>query len=76
MALPDEERVPLLGRLMMAFPTARDEDDHESQEEVDAAWDAEIKRRLQEIDEGTVEMIPHEQVMAELDRIVEGHDAG
>jgi putative addiction module component (TIGR02574 family) len=32
----------------------------------DEAWEAEIERRLKEIDDGTVEMIPGEQVMAEL----------
>ena len=34
--------------------------------EVEAAWDAEIKRRLDEIDSGAVEMIPSEQVHAEM----------
>jgi putative addiction module component (TIGR02574 family) len=32
----------------------------------DDAWEAEIQRRIKEIDDGTVEMIPGEQVMAEL----------
>jgi putative addiction module component (TIGR02574 family) len=32
----------------------------------DEAWEAEIERRIKEIDDGTVEMIPGEQVMAEL----------
>lgn len=32
----------------------------------DEAWEAEIERRLKEIDDETVEMIPGEQVMAEL----------
>lgn len=37
-----------------------------SKEEVDAAWDAEIARRIQQIDSGEVECIPWEAVMAEL----------
>jgi putative addiction module component (TIGR02574 family) len=32
----------------------------------DEAWEAEIQRRLKEIDDGTVELIPGETVMAEL----------
>ena len=37
-----------------------------SSEEVDAAWEAEIARRIQQIDSGEVECIPWETVMAEL----------
>jgi putative addiction module component (TIGR02574 family) len=38
----------------------------ESEAEIEAAWDAEIKHRLDEIDSGAVEMIPAEQVHAEM----------
>ena len=34
--------------------------------EIAAAWDAEIKHRLDEIDSGAVEMIPGEQVRTEM----------
>ncbi len=34
--------------------------------EIQAAWDDEIKCRLDEIDSGTVELIPEEQVRAEM----------
>jgi putative addiction module component (TIGR02574 family) len=34
--------------------------------DVEAAWSAEIKRRLVEIDAGTVELIPWDDVRAEL----------
>jgi len=34
--------------------------------EIEAAWDGEIKRRLDEIDSGAVELIPGEQVRAEM----------
>ena len=38
----------------------------EPEAEIEAAWDSEIKRRLDEIDSGAVEMIPAEQVHAEM----------
>ena len=34
--------------------------------EIEAAWDSEIKRRLDEIDSGAVEMIPAEQMHARM----------
>ncbi len=39
-----------------------------SQEEIDASWDAEIKRRIEEIDSGAVEMIPGELVLEKMRR--------
>ena len=33
---------------------------------VDAAWEAEIARRIQQIDSGAVECVPWETVMAEM----------
>jgi hypothetical protein len=38
----------------------------EPEEVVEAAWDSEIKRRLDEIDSGAVELIPGDQVHAEM----------
>lgn len=35
-------------------------------EEVKAAWDAEIARRIEEIDAGNVEFIPGEEVLARI----------
>lgn len=61
--LPPEERVRLAERLLATV--------HEVDAEVDAAWDEEIKRRLAEIDNGTVKLIPGEQVFAEVRRILE-----
>jgi putative addiction module component (TIGR02574 family) len=37
-----------------------------SESDVEAAWSEEIKRRLAEIDEGTVDLISWEEVRAEL----------
>lgn len=36
-------------------------------EEVKAAWDAEIERRIAEIDAGTADLIPSEEVFARID---------
>lgn len=41
-------------------------DDSVSAAEAESVWDDEIKRRLDEIDSGAVEMISHEKVMADL----------
>jgi putative addiction module component (TIGR02574 family) len=41
-------------------------DKSSAEAEIEAAWDTEIKRRLDEIDSGAVEMIPGEQVRAEM----------
>ena len=37
-----------------------------SNQDIEAAWSKEIERRLAEIDAGTVELIPWEEVRAEL----------
>lgn len=53
--LPLEDRSRLASRLLESLD---DEDD------VSPEWKDEIDRRLQEIDEGTAVMVPHEEVMA------------
>ena len=40
----------------------------ESQEEVDAAWEATIRRRVQELESGAVQTIPWEDVRRKLRR--------
>ena len=57
--LPERDRATLAGLLIETL-------DPVSEPEVDAAWSEEIKRRLAEIDAGTVELIPWEEVRAEL----------
>ncbi len=64
-SLPEEQRIQLANSL---FESVREDDAEGSEAEVAAAWDAEIKRRLDEIDSGTVEMIPGELVLAEMER--------
>lgn len=61
-SLPEEQRIELANSLYESI----DADEEASEAEVDAAWDEEIKRRLDEIDSGKVRMIPHEEVMAGL----------
>jgi len=39
---------------------------HESEAEIEAAWDSEIKHRLGEIDSGTIELISDEQIRREM----------
>ena len=57
MQLSSDEREQLAMELLASI---------EKEPGYDAAWEAEIERRLKEIDDGTVEMIPGEQVMTEL----------
>ena len=60
MALSDDERAELIAHLegtLAGFATP----------EIAEAWDEEIARRLKEIDDGTVEMIPAEEVHRRLD---------
>ena len=59
--LSPEERVQLAEEILATV--------HEVDEEVDAAWDAEIKRRIAEIGNGTARLIPAEEVFARLRRL-------
>lgn len=54
-----EERAMLVDRLLQSLDT-------HNQAEIDKAWAEEIERRIREIDEGKVDLIPGEQVLAEL----------
>lgn len=44
-----------------------DQQDEEPQEVVDTAWDAEILRRVEDIELGRAELIPWEQVLRQID---------
>src|SRR6266849_2357918 len=56
--LPERDRATLAGFLIETL-------DPVSEPDVEAAWSEEIKRRVAEIDAGTVELIPWEEVRAE-----------
>ena len=60
--LPRDERARLAEALISSL-------DEES--EVERAWNVEIRRRVAELDAGTVETIPAEQVFAELNALLE-----
>jgi putative addiction module component (TIGR02574 family) len=64
MELSYEERAKLSEELWWSLHPPAEE---LPQEEIDAAWDAEIKRRIEEIDSGAVETIPGEEVLARMD---------
>jgi putative addiction module component (TIGR02574 family) len=59
--LPERDRAALMGVLIETL-------DPGSEPDVEAAWSEEIARRLTEIDSGTAETIPLEEVRAELFR--------
>ena len=56
LALPPEARAALAGSLLESL------DDEPCDEGAEAAWNEEIKRRIEEIDSGKVQMIPYEEV--------------
>ena len=58
MSLPPQARAVLAEQLLASLES--------SQDDVDAAWRAEIERRVKEIEEGEVQLISGEQVMSEL----------
>ena len=57
-SLPPEERVRLAQELLATV--------QETDEEVEAAWDHEIRRRIAEIDAGTAKLIPADEVFAQV----------
>jgi putative addiction module component (TIGR02574 family) len=59
--LPARERAQLAHRLIASLDEATDDP-----AEVERAWEEEIRRRLAELEAGTAELIPAEQVFAEL----------
>ncbi len=61
-ALPPEDRVRLAEELLATI--------QEADPDVEAAWDAEIKRRIAEINSGTAKLIPAEEVFAEVRRLI------
>ncbi|HEX8114319.1 MAG TPA: addiction module protein [Kofleriaceae bacterium] len=64
LALSDEDREKLLVALHQSLEP--DDGDTLSQPEWDAAWAAEIDRRLKDLAEGRARTYTHQEVMAEL----------
>ena len=63
--LPDSERASLADALYASL-----DESLENPEEVNAAWDTEIARRVAEINAGTAKTVPFDQVKANLDSII------
>lgn len=57
--LPPEARASLAGSLIDSL-------DEEVDEGVEAAWDAELVRRIREVDEGKVKLVPWSEVRRRL----------
>ena len=64
--LSPQERGELIHRLIVSLEGPVED----SPEAIAQAWDEEIARRVAEIDAGTVVLIPHEQVMPEIEEIL------
>ena len=69
LALPERERSALVARLLDSLQGAFDD----SPKAVAQAWDEEIARRVAEFEAGRTEGIPHEQVRAELQAMLQAH---
>lgn len=59
--LNEHDRATLAGLLLESL-------EHDVDEDVEAAWQAEIERRLAELDANSVELIPWEEVKTKLMR--------
>jgi putative addiction module component (TIGR02574 family) len=66
LSLSEEERAQLVGAVLRTLNAQPTDDDEE------AEWMAEIRRRADEMDEGRDEGIPWEQVRAEGERLLDG----
>jgi putative addiction module component (TIGR02574 family) len=68
LALPLKKRAEIADRLLQSLDDPRP--DATEQAEIDAAWAKEIDRRVREIDEGRAELIPAEDVFAEVAGVI------
>ena len=67
--LDEQDRATLAGLLLESL-------EHEVDEDVEAAWQKEIERRLAELDDDSVELIPWEEVEARLKKSAGGQHTG
>ena len=63
MSLPEGARAHLAEVLLVSLPEGSAES---AADELPGAWLEEIRRRREEIDEGSVQLVPGEEVMARL----------
>ena len=69
LSLPPSDRAALAARLIDSLGDDDDDEEPFDQAAYDAAWSAEIARRIQEIDDGTVKLIPMDEMFRELDEM-------
>jgi putative addiction module component (TIGR02574 family) len=60
LALPPDDRAALAGSLLESL------DGHPPDPGIEAAWSEEIRRRIEEVDSGKVQLIPYEEVRRRL----------
>ena len=65
LTLPENQRAAIAASLLQSL-------DSECDATSDADWDAEIKRRLDEIDNGSVELVPWREVKSKMQKIRNG----
>ncbi len=65
LALSESDRAAIAASLFQSLDTEIDSDS-------DELWDAEIKRRIAEIDNGAVELIPFDDVLAKMRQLRNG----
>jgi len=65
-----KERSELVHRLIVSL----DGEPEGTREEIAKAWEEEIARRVAEIDVGRMQLIPAEEVFAEIDTIIAEHE--
>lgn len=61
LSLPESQRAELAASLIRSLDADSDPDP-----EADAAWAAEIERRIKSIDDGTARLIPWDDVMSDM----------
>ena len=66
LALPPEARVALATSLFESL------DEGPADQGVEAAWSEEVKRRIEDIDSGKVQMIPYEEARRRLEALLSG----
>ena len=69
MTLPPQAKVKLAGHLLDSVESI-------DQEQIDELWVIEVRRRLQELEEGNVHTIPAEEVFRSLDSRVNREPTG
>lgn len=65
LTLPESERAEIAARLIRSL-------EPEGGDDVDAAWSAEIEKRIRSIDDGSAKLIPWDEVRQEIDGRLNG----